>query len=83
MFLHDQFLPIFFFKIKKKEKKLFEVKSYHFIQTFCFCSFQCNSLAIICITRGKASSAASTFKNERRVRLASISTAVRAYSLIA
>jgi hypothetical protein len=53
------------------------------MHTFCFCSFQFNSFAIICITRGRASSAASTFKNERRVRLARISTAVRAYSLIA
>jgi len=76
MFLHVQFLPT-----QKKQNS--RIKSNIFIQTFCFCSFQFNSLAIICITRGKASSAASTFKKERRVRLASISTAVRAYSLIA
>jgi len=38
---------------------------------------------MISIIRGSASSAAKTFKNERRVRLARISTAVRAYSFTA
>ena len=53
------------------------------VQTFCFCSSQFNSLDIICIISGRASSAAITFKNESRVRRARISTAVRAYSFIA
>jgi hypothetical protein len=65
------------------ERNNIDEKIFNVHLTLAFCSSQFNSLAIMLMIRGNASSAASTLRNERRVRRASISTAVRAYSFMA